>query len=143
MAGALLAVPPDERRYVDRLAQFVREWQPKSETSRLAEFVEYLDYFAQAGGQINLEQDGGDAVQLMTVHAAKGLEFDHVFVLRLTQRGFPQAPRTSVLEFPGALMKEELPQGRLPHARGAAAFLRRAHPRARAADAHHRGAQAL
>ena len=25
----------------------------------------------------------------MTVHAAKGLEFDHVFVLRLTQRGFP------------------------------------------------------
>jgi len=108
--GLAVAVPVGERRYVDRLAQFLREWQPKSETSRLAEFVEYLDYFAQAGGQINLEQEGGDAVQLMTVHSAKGLEFDHVFVLRLTHRSFPMGPRRSVLAFPEALMKEELPK---------------------------------
>ena len=53
----------------------------------------------------------GDAVQLMTVHAAKGLEFEHVFVLRLTHRGFPMAPRVPVLVFPEALMKEELPRG--------------------------------
>ena len=106
-----LAVPPDDRRFLDRLAQFIREWQPKSATSRLGEFVEYLDYFAQAGGYIDLEQTGGDAVQLMTVHAAKGLEFDHVFILRLTHRGFPMAPRTAVLEFPEALMKEEVPKG--------------------------------
>ncbi len=104
-------VSPAERRYVDRLRHFVLDWQVKSETSRLAEFVEYFDYFVQAGGQINLEQEGGDAVQLMTVHAAKGLEFDHVFVLRLTARGFPMAPRTHVLEFPEALMKEEVPKG--------------------------------
>ena len=106
-----LSVSPEDRRYIDRLATFIREWQPKSETSRLAELVEYLDYFTQAGGQINLEQDSDDAVQLMTVHAAKGLEFDHVFVLRLTQRGFPTSPRQPVLEFPRALMKEELPKG--------------------------------
>ena len=97
--------------YRRRLAQFIREWQAKSETTRLAEFVEYLDYFGQAGGQINLEQESGDAVQLMTVHAAKGLEFEHVFVLRMTHRGFPMAPRAAVLEFPEALMKEELPRG--------------------------------
>ena len=106
-----LSVSPEDRRYVDRLATFLREWQPKSETSKIAELVEYLDYFVQAGGQINLEQDADDAVQLMTVHAAKGLEFDHVFILRLTQKGFPMAPRASVLEFPQALMKEELPKG--------------------------------
>ncbi len=52
-----IVVSPAERRQHDRLAQFLREWQAKSETSRLAEFVEYLDYFMQAGGQINLEQD--------------------------------------------------------------------------------------
>lgn len=106
-----LHMRPADQAYRRRLVQFIREWQAKSETSRLAEFVEYLDYFAQAGGQINLEQESGDAVQLMTVHAAKGLEFDHVFVLRLTQRGFPMAPRAAVLEFPEALMKEELPRG--------------------------------
>ncbi len=102
--------PAAERRYIDRLARFVREWEPKSATKKLPEFMEYLDYFEQAGGKIEMEQDGGDAVQLMTVHAAKGLEFDHVFVIRLTHKAFPAPERKSVLEFPPALMKEELPK---------------------------------
>jgi ATP-dependent DNA helicase UvrD/PcrA len=105
------AVPAEDRKYFDRLAQFVREWQPKSETQRLKEFVEYLDYFEQAGGSINLEQESGDAVQLMTVHAAKGLEFDHVYVLRLVRRGFPVGEKPRVLEFPAELIKEEQPRG--------------------------------
>jgi DNA helicase-2/ATP-dependent DNA helicase PcrA len=105
------AAAGEDRKYFERLAQFVREWQPKSETQRLKEFVEYLDYFEQAGGSINLEQESGDAVQLMTVHAAKGLEFDHVYVLHLVQRGFPAGEKPRVLEFPPELMKEEQPQG--------------------------------
>src|SRR5579864_832869 len=105
------AAAAEDRKYFDRLAQFVREWQPKSETQRLQEFVEYLDYFEQAGGSINLEQESGDAVQLMTVHAAKGLEFDHVYILRLVQRSFPAGEKPRVLEFPAELMKEEQPQG--------------------------------
>jgi DNA helicase-2/ATP-dependent DNA helicase PcrA len=106
-----LCIRPADQPYLRRLAQFIREWQFKSETSQLREFAEYLDYFMQAGGQISLEQGSPDAVQLMTVHAAKGLEFDHVFVLRLTHRGFPMDPRAAVLEFPESLMKEELPRG--------------------------------
>jgi ATP-dependent DNA helicase UvrD/PcrA len=105
------AVTAEDRKYFDRLAQFVREWQPRSETQRLKEFVEYLDYFEQAGGSINLEQESGDAVQLMTVHASKGLEFDHVYVLRLVQCGFPAGERPRLFEFPRELMREELPQG--------------------------------
>jgi DNA helicase-2/ATP-dependent DNA helicase PcrA len=112
LSGALeisFVVSGEDRKYFDRLAQFVRDWQLKSETQRLREFVEYLDYFEQAGGSINLEQESGDAVQLMTVHAAKGLEFDHVYVLRLVQGGFPAGEKPRVLEFPTDLMKEEQP----------------------------------
>lgn len=105
------AVTGEDRKYLERFQKFIAEWQPKSETQRLSEFVEYLDFFEQAGGKINLEQEPGDAVQLMTVHAAKGLEFDHVYILRLVQRGFPAAEKPRVLEFPAALMKEEQPQG--------------------------------
>jgi ATP-dependent DNA helicase UvrD/PcrA len=101
-----------DKKYLDRLAKFAREWEPKSETRMLPEFAEYLDFYEQAGGQINLEEDtGADAVQLMTVHAAKGLEFPNVFILRLTQGAFPARPRAHVLEFPPELMKEERPKG--------------------------------
>jgi len=102
----------DLRAYHERLAQFIREWEMKTETRRLGEFVEYLDYFQQAGGQINLEEETGkDAVQLMTVHAAKGLEFDHVFILRMTRGAFPTRARTHLFEFPDELMKEQRPRG--------------------------------
>jgi len=100
------------RRYVLQLEKFVREWEKKSESRGLIEFLDYLDYFEQAGGRANLEEDPpGDAVQLMTVHAAKGLEFPHVFILRMNQGDFPVRQRRRVLEFPEALMKEELPKG--------------------------------
>src|SRR6266700_2740485 len=101
-----------DRKYVTRLAEFMKEWEPKSETRGLPEFIEYLDYYTQAGGAVSLEEDPpGDAVQLMTVHGAKGLEFPHVFLLRVNNRAFPAKNRSPLFEFPTALMKEALPQG--------------------------------
>src|SRR5216684_254400 len=101
-----------DRKYVNQLSEFVKDWEPKSETRGLPEFLEYLDYFEQAGGTLSLEDDApGDAVQLMTVHAAKGLEFPHVFLLRVNQGAFPARNRSPLFEFPTALMKEALPQG--------------------------------
>src|SRR6266700_7526414 len=96
-----------DRKYVTRLAEFMKKWEPKSETRGLAEFVEYLDYYAQAGGVVSLENDAPvDAVQLMTVHGAKGLEFPQVFLLRVNNRAFPATERSRVFEFPVELMKE-------------------------------------
>lgn len=99
-----------DRKYVQRLVEFMKEWEAKSETRSLAEFIEYLEYFGQAGGTISLEDDApGDAVQLMTVHGAKGLEFPHVFLLRVNNKKFPATERSHVFEFPAALMKEGEP----------------------------------
>jgi len=101
-----------DSKYVNRLGQFVKDWEPKSETRSLPEFLEYLEYFEQAGGTLSLEDDApGDAVQLMTVHGAKGLEFSHVFLLRVNSNAFPARNRAPLFEFPLRLMKEELPQG--------------------------------
>ncbi len=105
-------VGTQDRKYVNQLGQFVRDWEPKSDTRGLPEFLEYLDYFEQAGGTLSLEDDApGDAVQLMTVHGAKGLEFSHVFLLRVNSNAFPARNRAPLFEFPLRLMKEELPQG--------------------------------
>jgi len=100
-----------DRAYVKRLPEFLKTWEPKSETRGLSEFVEYLEYFDQAGGTISLEEEApGDAVQLITVHGAKGLEFSQVFVLRVNKGKFPQWERPRVFEFPARLMKEGEPE---------------------------------
>jgi len=39
----------------------------------------------------------------MTAHAAKGLEFDHVFILRANSNSFPAAYKESLVEFPREL----------------------------------------
>lgn len=109
----LLAADPD-RAYLERFATFLREWEEsKSESKRLHEFVEYLAFFTEAGGEICLPEEAhtSDAVQLMTVHAAKGLEFDNVFVLRLNRGTFPTTRRRPLFVFPERLMKEVLPHG--------------------------------
>lgn len=98
-------------KYVKRLAEFVQDWEGKSDTRKLPEMIEYLELFEQAGGTIALDDDApGDAVRLMTVHGAKGLEFPQVFILRVNKGKFPAAERPRVFEFPARLMKEGLPE---------------------------------
>jgi DNA helicase-2/ATP-dependent DNA helicase PcrA len=99
-----------DRKYVTQLSQFIKDWEPKSETRGLSEFLEYLEYFEQAGGTVSLEDRAPpDAVQLMTVHGAKGLEFPHVFLMRVNNKAFPATERSRVFEFPEELMKEGEP----------------------------------
>jgi superfamily I DNA/RNA helicase len=47
--------------------------------------------FAEAAalGALDVEPEGPDSVQLMTLHRAKGLEFDHVFMAGLEEGVFP------------------------------------------------------
>ncbi len=106
-------LPSDaDRQYLDRLVEFVKEWQRKSEGKRLGDFLEYLGYFQELGGDISLgEESSEDAVQLMTVHSAKGLEFPRVFILRLAKGDFPVRAQEPIFEFPADLMKEEKPRG--------------------------------
>ncbi len=100
-----------ELAYLERFRKFAADWEEKSETRRLAEFVEYFDYFVEAGGKIEAPESNGrsDAVQMMTVHAAKGLEFPIVFVIGVAARRFPVTDRKAVIEFPAELRKGPRP----------------------------------
>ncbi len=101
-----------DRRYLERLVQFVKDWEQKSDKKNLRDFVEYLEFFSEAGGDICLDEESADdAVQLMTVHSAKGLEFPQVFIMQLNKNDFPSNARPVKFEFPPELMKEERPAG--------------------------------
>jgi DNA helicase-2/ATP-dependent DNA helicase PcrA len=100
-----------DRQYLDRLVEFVKEWERKNDKKQLRDFIEYLGYFDELDGDVQIEEElSEDAVQLMTVHAAKGLEFPHVFILRLSKSDFPSGARRPEFEFPPELMKEEQPK---------------------------------
>lgn len=80
------------------------EEKPKTETKELGEWIEYLNYFREAGGVIPLaSNDDEDAVRLMTAHGVKGLEFPHVFILRATSPSFPASYKERLVELPTEL----------------------------------------
>jgi DNA helicase-2/ATP-dependent DNA helicase PcrA len=95
------AAPP-----VPVILKFARDWENKAltHTKTLGEFLEYLQYFKEAGGAICAPASEEDGVRLMTAHAAKGLEWDHVFIIRASSTSFPLPYKESLVEFPSALL---------------------------------------
>ena len=85
---------------------FVEGWETKkiNVTTELEELVDYLGLFREAGGVIPLQSNEGEnAVRLMTVHGAKGLEFPHVFILRANANSFPSSYKETLVAFPREL----------------------------------------
>jgi DNA helicase-2/ATP-dependent DNA helicase PcrA len=105
---------PDEDLAITAMLRFVGDWEGKPfiREKTLAAFLEYLRFFEEAGFAVPMlseeqlekaSRSNPDAVQLMTIHGAKGLEFSHVWALRVISGSFPLPPRESLFEFPVAL----------------------------------------
>jgi DNA helicase II / ATP-dependent DNA helicase PcrA len=91
------------------ILDFITKWEEKPITNsgQISELLEYLDYFREAGGTIPMSSPEVDAVRLMTAHVAKGLEFDHVAILRANSGSFPASFKESLVEFPRELRDPE------------------------------------
>jgi DNA helicase-2/ATP-dependent DNA helicase PcrA len=96
---------PGNHPAVRALLQFAQLWEVKAltKTAETGEFLEYLNDFRDAHGAISLPSPDRDAVRLMTAHAAKGLEFNHVFIIRANTGSFPCGYREALVEFPAEL----------------------------------------
>jgi len=92
-------------RALSAVLEFISGWEKKAitKTGEISEFLDYLQYFREAGGVIPLASTDENAVRLMTAHAAKGLEFAHVFILRASSPSFPSPYKEPLLEFPREL----------------------------------------
>jgi len=89
-------------RALRAVLEFVSGWEQKAitKTGEISELLDYLEYFREAGGVIPLASKDDNAVRLMTAHAAKGLEFAHIFILRASSPSFPSPYKEPLLEFP-------------------------------------------
>jgi DNA helicase II / ATP-dependent DNA helicase PcrA len=80
----------------------------------LHSFRDYLKVLEEAQGALTVkESPDHDSVSILTVHSAKGLEFEYVFIPCLVANRFPATRRSDPIEIPPELIGEELPQENL------------------------------
>lgn len=107
---------PQAEQEIKNIAKFfeiIRHTSETLERNRVKEFVPYLDLLREAGdnpAEAAVDWDE-DAVPVLTIHKAKGLEFPIVFMGSLVKGKFPVNERSEPLEIPGELIKEHLPEG--------------------------------
>ena len=93
--------------HLDRLVDEAAQFADVAPQAGLPEFLDYLDAGAEQERGLRRAAEGhaGQRVALLTVHAAKGLEWDVVAIAGLTEGGFPTRSRTpgGWLTDPGAL----------------------------------------
>jgi len=101
---------------IQNLAKFfdiVRNFERLADKDKVSAFVKHLDMLISAGDDPAVVEADLDipAVNILTVHKAKGLEFRVVFLVSLVQGKFPWPRRKDRIELPVELVKDILPLG--------------------------------
>src|SRR5690606_40561569 len=78
-----------------RFLDLTEEWSPLEGRPSLAAFLAHLELMEEnPADELDAARlSGEDAVAILTVHRAKGLEWDVVFVPAVTKKDFPATPR--------------------------------------------------
>jgi len=93
--------------------EIVKNYSEISKHDKLQFFTSHLSALIEAGSNpATAEADlDTDAVNILTIHKAKGLEFPVVFMVSLVQDKFPVRRRKERIEIPDSLIKDILPAG--------------------------------
>jgi len=104
----------EELSVIQQLFKKIQNFENDSKSATVKDLLELFELEMQAGESGKLAFDaetGPDMVKILTIHSAKGLEFDYVFVVNLVDRKFPTDERKEAIEIPIALIKEKIPAG--------------------------------
>lgn len=104
----------EQVRHLKQLMDRLKRFEAGHDEPTLKHFMEEFALERESGEEGGLSFDvetGPDMVRIMTVHAAKGLEFRHVFVVNMVDKRFPIIERGGDIDLPDALTKEIVPDG--------------------------------
>ena len=99
--------------HIKQFFEFVEKYQTAMAGATVRGFVEYYEHVIASGDRGKLYQptDTPDSVNIMTIHASKGLEFKYVFIVKCVEEGFPCKRKSDGIALPLALIKEQMPEG--------------------------------
>ena len=98
-------------QYLQQFYERFRSFEQRHDQPVLKHFLAEFDQELKAGeaGSLSFDPEAGpELVRIMTVHASKGLEFAHVFVVNMVDRRFPTSVKRDSIPVPVALTKDEV-----------------------------------
>ncbi|MFA4871547.1 MAG: UvrD-helicase domain-containing protein [Patescibacteria group bacterium] len=105
----------EQLNYLNQFYKKVQEFELETDEKGVRNFLALIGLELESGEEgtlkQNLEEEGPDAVKIMTVHAAKGLEFKYVFIVNLVDKKFPSVSQSEPIELPEKLIKEITAEG--------------------------------
>ncbi len=105
-----------EERRVQNIAKFfdrIKNFETEREDSNIFTLVEWLTLMLQLGDSptaADIDIRDRNAVNILTVHSSKGLEFKAVFLTNLVSDRFPSRDRAEKIPLPIAIIKEKIPK---------------------------------
>ena len=104
-----------EERRVQNIAKFfdrIKNFEMERVDANIFTLVEWLSLMLQLGDSptaADVDVRDRDAVNILTVHSSKGLEFKVVFLVNLVSDRFPSRERSERIPLPSGIIKENLP----------------------------------
>jgi DNA helicase-2/ATP-dependent DNA helicase PcrA len=99
---------------IAKLFDKLKTYETDHKTASVFEVVDWIDLSMQMGESplaADFDWSENNAVNILTIHSAKGLEFPVVFLVNLVAQRFPTRERHEKIPIPQALIKEILPSG--------------------------------
>jgi len=106
----------DEHRS-QNIAKFfdkLKTYEVEHDDSSIFAVVDWIDLSMQMGESplvSNIDWADNNAVNILTIHSSKGLEFPVVFLVNLVSERFPTRERKEQIPIPKSFIKEILPEG--------------------------------
>ena len=113
----LSAKTEKEVRKYQNVAKFfdkLKTFEVEHEDARVFPVVDWIDLSMQMGESplaSDIDWSENNAVNILTIHSSKGLEFTVVFLVNLVSQRFPTRERREQIPIPDDLIKEILPVG--------------------------------
>lgn len=105
-----------ERRAVNisKLFDKLKSYEADHEDASVTAVIDWIELMSELGESplaADLDWSEINAVNLLTIHSSKGLEFPVVFLVNLVSQRFPTRQRREQIPIPVSLIKEVLPSG--------------------------------